>query len=102
MKYNLWPKRTKGILSKTLDGETVILKKDDWRCFLLNPTASFIWRLSNGKNSIKNLSRALSIEYDIKGSVAQKDISVLLSHLKRQGLIDFVKKRAAQKCLFAE
>lgn len=94
MRYDLRPKKINGILSRTLDGETVILRKENWKCFLLNSTATYIWPLLNGRNSIKHLVRVLSVKYDLKIPAAQKDIKILLSYLKEQGLINFVKKGA--------
>ena len=84
------PCKAKGVLSKTLRGETVILKKDSWQCYLLNPAASYTWRLCNGENSVKNLVDSLSGKYGIKKSLARKDIGKLLSCLKKRGLIDRV------------
>jgi len=92
MRYDLHPKRANGLLSRTLDGETVILRKEDWKCFLLNPTATYIWPLLNGRNSIKDVVGVLSVKYDLKIPAAEKDIKILLSYLKEQGLINFVKK----------
>lgn len=92
IRYDLRPKKIKGILSKTLDGETVILKKENWGCFLLNHTASYMWRLANGKNSIGNLADSLSQRYSIKRALARKDAGKLFSYLKKRGLIDPVKE----------
>lgn len=90
---NLQPAKAKGTLSKTLEGETVILEQTSWRCFLLNCSASYVWRLSSGKKSIQDLIASVSKKYGISRAAAAKDVKRLLSYLKRAGLIYFVKKR---------
>ena len=80
--------KTKNILAKTLDGEIVILKKEDRKCYLLNRTASHLWRLVNGKNSAKTLAKSLSRKYKIKFSSAEKDTKVLLAYLAKHNLLN--------------
>lgn len=88
----LLTKKINGIFSKDLDGETVILKTEDRSCYLLNRTASYIWRLINGKNSVKDLIDSLSKEYNIKSPLAEKHAKKLLYSLKKNGLIEFPKR----------
>ena len=93
MKETLRPRKERGILSRTLDGETVIVKKENHSCFFLNKSASFLWNLSNGRRSVKELAGSLSRAYGVRRIAARKDAKALLSHLARHSLVSFSRGR---------
>jgi hypothetical protein len=88
------PLRAKGMLSKTLSGETVILEEESWKCFLLNRTASYIWQLSGQKKSVQAIISFVAKKYGISKACAAKDVKRLLAYLRKAGLIYFVNKKA--------
>jgi hypothetical protein len=55
----------------------------------LNHTASYFWRLADGKNSVKDLIDRFKKKYGIKKSLARKHTQELLSTLGKKGLIRF-------------
>jgi len=86
---NYKPKKIKELLSKIFDNETVIVRKSDWKCFILNSTGTYIWKLLNKKKSIKDIINLLSIKYKIDKKRAKKDTIAFLNYLKKLGLIYF-------------
>ena len=88
---NYKPKKINGLLSETFDNETVIVRKSDLKCFILNSTGSFIWRLLNRRKSIENIVNLLSKKYKINKEQTKRDIINFISYLKKVGLIYFKK-----------
>lgn len=88
MNKALIPKRDKTVLSRTIGGETVILRKDTLQCYLLNHTGSYIWRITNGKNTVDKMVESLTKRYRIDKTQAFKDLKDMLTYMKKQGLID--------------
>lgn len=58
---------------REIDGEIVVLDERTGYIHQLNPTASFIWRLSNGENSSHEIAEMMAQSFDVDEAVAAKD-----------------------------
>jgi len=86
---NRIPKKNKHLAWRIVDQEAVIinLKKqpnDKEEIIILNPTATRIWQLCNGRNSIKEIVQRLKAEYL---EVIEKDVEKTLINLLNEKLI---------------
>jgi len=79
-------KKAKKIEWKEVDGETIILKKEKNKFFILNKTGTFIWKKINGKNTEKKISLALAKKYDIAEEKALADTKQITKKLFSFGL----------------
>lgn len=64
----------KNIAWKELDGESVILDVKSGNFFSVNETGIFIWKLFDGKRTLKSLALKLSSKYSIKERLALKTV----------------------------
>lgn len=78
--------RREGIISKEADGELLIydLTRDLAHC--LNPTAAAVWNLSNGRNSVTQISKQLSSRES--GTVDEDVVWLALRELRRAHLLE--------------
>lgn len=88
MRNIVYIKRAGKVLFKTLDGETALVTKDDWKCFLLNSTGAYIWRLCSGKNSLDDIVKTVSGRYGLKGSSHIKSLKNFILNLRKKGLLE--------------
>ncbi|MFC2087683.1 PqqD family protein [Bacteroidota bacterium] len=73
-------------VEQTVDEELIIVPlhknaADMNSIFSINATGSFIWKRINGINSIENIAKLLTSEYDVDYSKALNDIKGLLLEL---------------------
>ena len=87
---NLKPIRNPGILWKTEEQETLIFDPDTGNISVLNPTASLIWQLCDGKHSTSQLvSEILRKFKELNEETAKKDLTEFLSNAKKLELVAF-------------
>ena len=82
------PKRRSDLNYKTIDGETLILNREEGRLHQLNPTASFIWDCCDGNSDIAEIIDRLAATYEVDYSTARKDVEEVLSNLRNSKLLD--------------
>ena len=83
-----FPKRRSDLNYKTIDGETLILNREEGRLHQLNPTASFIWDCCDGNSDIAEIIDRLAATYEVDYSTARKDVEEVLSNLRNSKLLD--------------
>lgn len=87
---NLKPIRNPGILWKAEEQETLIFDPDTGNILVLNPTASLIWQLCDGKHSTSQLvSEILQKFEELNEETAKKDLTEFLSNAKKLELVAF-------------
>jgi hypothetical protein len=82
------PRRRSDLNYKTIDGETLILNREEGRLHQLNPTASFIWDCCDGNSDIAEIIDRLAATYEVDYSTARKDVEEVLSNLRNSKLLD--------------
>jgi hypothetical protein len=70
------------------DDEGVAVTSPSGRIYWLNESGSFIWKLCNGKHTIKNIADAMIKRYEgLDRNTATKDLLELIMSLQRLGLV---------------
>ena len=86
MPYRVKP----GLIAQSVDGELLILNREQEQIHQLNPVASFIWNKLDGQITLEQLVMAIANKYDVKQEVAKHDLESLLSELSDLNLIEVV------------
>ena len=81
------PRRRTDIISRNIEGETVILHREAGVLHKLNPTAGYIWTYCDGTQSIDEIVDRLVAEYDIDSATCRKDVSDVVSQFRRLDLL---------------
>lgn len=83
-----FPKRRSDLNWRTIDGETLILNREEGRLHQLNPTASFIWDCCDGHSNIAEIVERLAGVYEVDASTARKDVEGVLFKLQSAKLLE--------------
>lgn len=76
------------VLSRALDGETVILDLGAGRYYGLNEVGSEAWELIVAGTTVGDLRRHLLARFDVEESTLTSDLAELLTELQQRALID--------------
>jgi O-phosphoseryl-tRNA(Cys) synthetase len=76
-----------GLSSRLVDGEMVILDRENDRIHQLNATASLVWLRLGGKIDSSEIASELADRYDVAKEVALADVERILMELKDLDLI---------------
>ena len=83
------PCRTKNIVLKKLGKERLLYDPTTDKVHTLNPTASLIWSLCDGRHSLQEIRKAIQENFSVKGTVeVEKDILKNLKELRELGLLE--------------
>jgi Coenzyme PQQ synthesis protein D (PqqD) len=82
------PKRRGNLNYRSIDGETLILNRQDGQLHQLNPTASFIWDCCDGNSNIAEITDRLAGAYDVELGTARKDVEEVLLKLRKSNLLE--------------
>jgi len=83
--------RRPGVLSRELDGETILLDPDRGTYYALNEVGSRVWDLVAERPSVREILRHLEGEYAIDRASLARDVDRLLVRLADEGLIEITK-----------
>ncbi len=85
------PYRVKqGLIAQLVDGELLILNREQEEIHQLNPVASFIWNKLENQVEPEQLVMAIIQKYDVNQEVAKQDLESLLDELSDLHLIEVV------------
>lgn len=84
--------RDEEIVSKSLDGETVLVPVrekmgDLGSLYTLNPTATTIWELLDGRRDVAAIKSRIVKEFEVEETQAESDIISLLADLEKIGAV---------------
>lgn len=85
---DLYPKRRASLSWRTIDGETLILNREEGRLHQLNSTASFIWDCCDGNSNVAEITERLVGVYDVDARTAHKDVEEVLLSLRNSKLLE--------------
>ena len=86
MPYRVKP----GLVAQSVDGELLILNREQEEIHQLNPVASFIWNKLDGQITQEQLVMAISEKYEVDQAVAKHDLEALIHQLSDLKLIELV------------
>ena len=74
--------RTEALIVETLPDETLVYDERKDKAHCLNQTASLVWRMSDGKHTVEQIARALSVPG------ARDIVWTTLNDLRKAGLLE--------------
>lgn len=84
---NALPVRKNDISSRKEDSFTILSDFRRQDLIQLNPVAARIWDLCDGGNSVDNMVRKMTGDYDVSPGACVNDVILTLRTFKRKGLI---------------
>jgi len=90
--------KKKNLAWRVIDGDAIVISLDDQpdkggeKIKVFNETATNIWELINGKNSISSMVKKITCEYDIESNHAEASVNAFLKSLLQKKLIEFTGK----------
>jgi len=78
--------RVEGLVAQDLEGETLVYDRVRHRAHCLNPTASLVWRLCDGRRSVTEISEQVARETGLPADPAIVELA--LRRLRRAHLLD--------------
>lgn len=78
----------KDVLSRTLEGEAVLLDLESGTYFGLNEIASEIWVMMAKGTTVATIITLVLETYDVDEATARRDLELLLNRLQARGLVD--------------
>lgn len=80
--------RKKDVLWRMLDNEAFIISVDGNKIHTLNTLGSFIWQLTEGKNTVQQMVNLICERFEVSEKVAQSDANEFIEKLLNQGLVE--------------
>ncbi len=87
---NKIPRKNQNLAWRIIDGEAVVILLEDnpkERLDIFNETATRIWELIDGKNSVRDIIKKILGEYDIDYDEVQTQIKFFLNTLSNKKFI---------------
>lgn len=81
-------RRRAGILSRTVEGEAILLDPDSGTYYAANEVARRVWELAADAPTLEEIHRALLAEYDVDPETLRRDLTELVESLRAEELID--------------
>ena len=81
------PKTNPNVTGRLIDDEAVIVLPEKGKVEVLNQVGAFIWELSNGANTIREIIQQVCLEFDVKHTEAEQDTMTFIADLKERGVI---------------
>jgi hypothetical protein len=81
------PQRRPDVTYRTIDGEAVILNRQEGHLHQLNPTATFIWNCCDGIFKIDEIADRLANAYEIDYFTARQDVEGIVTKLRSLNLL---------------
>jgi hypothetical protein len=87
IKLDTIPQPNPDIVSKTVDNETVLILPEQGKVKVLNDVGAFIWQLSDGTRTLKEIAVIVSKTFDVELKVAETDTIYFISELSERQLV---------------
>jgi len=88
MDENYKPTRNRAVVEKSVEPEAVLYNSKTFSVHIVNDTAHQIWKLSNGRNTIRDIEKKIKKKYRLDEELSiEKDIKKTLAEFKEKGLI---------------
>jgi hypothetical protein len=72
---------------RIIKDEAVIVDLDSSMLYSLNPLATLIWGMCDGKNAVKDIVDKIEDEYEVEKDVAEKDCMEFVNDFVGKGLL---------------
>jgi hypothetical protein len=81
------PKRRPDLVTRTINGEVIILDRSAGTVHHLNPTAADIWRASDGEHSALDIAARVASSFEGSPETVLQDVMATLADFRRLGLL---------------
>ena len=81
-------RRRAGILSRTVEGEAILLDPDSGTYYAANEVARRVWELAADAPTLEEIHRVLLAEYDVDPERLRRDVAELVERLRAEELVD--------------
>ena len=85
---NSCPKQRSGVSVRVVEGETVVLDRNQGLIHQLNRTASYIWDRCNGRFTVREIAHQLADAFDIEPQTATRDVAAVVEQLQELQLLE--------------
>ncbi len=86
------PERSTNVIPREVDEELILYHKSTNRTHFLNPSAAFLWKNLDGKNSWDDLTRIFLEHFDASDREIRSDLQEALTRFAQSGLIEWRKE----------
>lgn len=81
------PALRRQVLGRDVDGEAVLFDTETGSMFVLNDTATLLWRLLDGTVTLRELAADVADEFEVDRATAERDVLALADELAGAGLL---------------
>lgn len=81
------PRSAADVEMEIVDGEVLLYRPSQTRAVYLNPTASLIWGLCDGKRSVQEIILLIGQSYPDAGMDLTDDVMATLTQLQESGVL---------------
>lgn len=83
-------RRVKGIAWRIIEEEAVLVDVRRDEVFHLNPTASYLWSMLDGRTSLEEIASRMTAEFEVEKEEALRDVIDFASRLLEKGVAEIV------------
>lgn len=87
-----FPQRSSKVIPNEIDDELILYHNLTHRTHFLNPSAAFLWKNLDGKNSCDDLTRIFLDHFDVSDTDVRADLQEVLTRFGESGLIEWSKE----------
>ncbi|MHC5058810.1 MAG: PqqD family protein [Planctomycetota bacterium] len=80
-----YPARARGVASRIVGGEAVVVVPKRREAHVLNETGSAVWAMMDGSRPAPEIASELAARYGIEGSAAARDLEAFMGDLESRG-----------------
>ena len=88
MAQNYYPKRRSDVSVRVVEGETVVLDRQEELIHQLNQTASYIWARCDGKSGMAEIASQLAEEFGIDPETVARDVAGIVGQIQSLNLLE--------------
>ncbi|MGQ9705016.1 MAG: PqqD family protein [Actinomycetota bacterium] len=83
-------RRVKGIAWRIIEEEAVLVDVRRDEVLHLNPTASYLWSMLDGRTSLEEIASSMTAEFEVEKEDALRDVIDFASRLLEKGVAEVV------------
>ncbi len=76
-----------GVVVQEVDGELLVLDRENEQIHQLNAIASLIWSCIDGQSGLEQIAARVTEKYEVAPDVAKRDVKKLLEEFSEKNLI---------------
>jgi hypothetical protein len=81
------PRRLASVTSRELDGEAILVHREQKKVAVLNGVGARIWELTDGQRSIADIAQVIAGEFEVSLVKAESDALAFFRDLAGRGLL---------------